>query len=323
CYRTGHPQVVQRVTEREVLQVYGGALKDRILATQANWTSLAVPIKAAGQVIGVMSLVSNAWGGTPPAGVWHSAEGLAGRAGAALRNARRYDLEHSTASLLTEALLPGELPEVAGYETATRYIPAEGRVAGDWFDVAQLPSGAFLVGVGDVGGHGLPAASLMLQLRNAARGLAIGGGRPAEVIHGLAQLTLMDETHGYATALYGLLEPDRGLLEWSSAGHIPPLAFGPGSASWLSFAEHPPFGVAKVGAPKEHCHQVGSSEGIVLLTDGVIERRGADIGEGLEQLSHFVARHGVGDVKSLADDIASEFCATPQDDCCIVVLRRT
>ena len=58
---------------------------------------------------------------------------------------------------------------MGGYHAATRYIPAEGHVAGDWFDVAQLPSGAFLVGVGDVGGHRLPAASLMLQLRNATR----------------------------------------------------------------------------------------------------------------------------------------------------------
>jgi GAF domain-containing protein len=323
CFRTGQAQIVPKVTEREVLQVYGEELKDRILAAQANWTSLAVPIKAAGQVIGVMSLVSSAWGGTPPAEVWHSAEGLAGRAGAALRNARRYDLEHSTASLLTEALLPGQIPEVAGYETATRYIPAEGRVAGDWFDVAQLPNGEFLVGVGDVGGHGLPAASLMLQLRNAARGLAIGGGRPAEVIEGLAQLTLMDEAHGYATALYGLLEPDTGRLEWSSAGHIPPLAFGPGSAHWLPFTEHPPFGVARGRAPKERHHWVGPSEGIVLLTDGVVERRGADIVEGLDQLRHFVACHDVAEVKLLADAIASEFCSTPKDDCCIVVLRRT
>ena len=323
CYRTGQAQVVGRVTEKEVRQVYGDALTERVLAAQSNWTALVVPIKAAGQVIGVMSLVSNSWRGAPPSGVWHSAEGLAGRAGTALRNARRYDLEHSTASLLTEALLPGKVPEVAGYETATRYIPAEGRVAGDWFDVAQLPSGAFLVGVGDVGGHGLPAASLMLQLRNAARGLAIGGGRPAEVIHGLAQLTLMDEAHGYATALYGLLEPERGGLVWSSAGHIPPLAFGPGSARWLSFAEHPPFGLPTVAAPKERHHRLGPSQGIVLLTDGVVERRGADILEGLDQLSRFVAGHGGADVKSLVDDIAFEFCATPQDDCCIVVLRRT
>ena len=323
CYRTGRPQLVPSVTDREVQHVYRGPLRERIFATQWNWTALVVPIKAGGQVIGVMSLVSGSWGGAPPAGVWHSAEGLAGRAGMALRNARRYDVEHSTASLLTETLLPGELPDVAGYQAAARYIPAEGRVAGDWFDLVRLPSGRFLVGVGDVGGHGLPAASLMLQLRHAARGLAIAGARPAQVVHGLAQLTLMDEAHGFATALYGLLEPERGRLKWSSAGHIPPLTFGPGTARWLSFAEHPPFGVPTISAAVEHRHQVGPDEGMVLLTDGVVERRGADIGEGLDHLADFVAHHSAVDAMSLAGAIASEFCAAPQDDCCIVVLRRT
>ncbi len=244
CYRTGQAQLIPRMTGADVRLMYGDELAGTHLANHADgWTVLVVPIKAGGQVTGVMTLMSSSWTGSPPPGVWHAAEGLAGRAGVALRNARRYGLEHSTASLLTEALLPGELSDVGGYHAATRYIPAEGRVAGDWFDVAQLPSGAFLVGVGDVGGHGLPAASLMLQLRNAARGLAIGGGGPVDVIRGLAQLTLMDEAHGFATALYGLLEPDQGNLVWSSAGHIPPLAFGPGAARWLSFAEYPPFGL--------------------------------------------------------------------------------
>ena len=169
-----------------------------------------MPIKAGGQVIGVMSLVSNTWGGAPPSGAWHSAEGRAARAGVALRNARRYDLERSTARLLSEAVLPPELPQVSGYEVASRYIPAEGRVAGDWFDVARLPSGKFLVGIGDVGGHGISAASLMAQLRNAARGLAIGGAGPGDIIRGLAELTLMDDAHGFATALYGSLDLDEG-----------------------------------------------------------------------------------------------------------------
>ena len=155
-----------------------------------------------------------------------------------LRNARRYDLERSTARLLSEAVLPRELPQVSGYEVASRYIPAEGRVAGDWFDVARLPSGKFLVGIGDVGGHGISAASLMAQLRDAARGLGDRRRRAREIIRGLAELTLMDDAHGFTTALYGSLSPDEGSFLWSSAGHIPPLLFGSGFASWLAFAEH-------------------------------------------------------------------------------------
>ena len=322
CYRTGQAQVVPRLTGSEVHEIYGEALSDRALTTQAEWTALVVPIKAGGQVIGVMSLVSNLWGGAPPSGAWHSAEGLAGRAGVALRNARRYDLERSTARLLSEAVLPRELPQVSGYEVASRYIPAEGRVAGDWFDVARLPSGKFLVGIGDVGGHGISAASLMAQLRNAARGLAIGGGGPGEIIRGLAELTLMDDAHGFATALYGSLSPDEGSFLWSSAGHIPPLLFGSGFASWLAFAEHPPLGVQLVNEPAVRRQQIGPAEGLLLLTDGVVERRGADIAEGLEQLRTFVVEHASRGTQFLANSVVSEFCSAPQDDCCIVVLRR-
>ena len=322
CYRTGRAQVVPRVTENEIHEVYGEALSDRVLATQADWTALVVPIKAGGQVIGVMSLVSNAWGGVPPAEAWHSAEGLAGRAGVALRNARRYDLERSTARLLSEAVLPRELPQVSGYEVASRYIPAEGRVAGDWFDVARLPSGQFVVGIGDVGGHGIDAASLMAQLRNAARGLAIGGAGPGDIIRGLAELTLMDDAHGFATALYGSLDPDEGSFLWSSAGHIPPLLFGSGFASWLAFAEHPPLGTQLVSKPPLRRHQIAPAEGVLFLTDGVVERRGADIADGLEQLRTFVAEHAADGAQFLAKSVVSEFCSAPQDDCCIVVLRR-
>jgi GAF domain-containing protein len=322
CYRTGKAQVVPRVTENEVQQVYGEAPSDRVLATQADWTALVVPIKAGGQVIGVMSLFSNTWRGAPPSGAWHSAEGLAGRAGVALRNARRYDLERSTARLLSEAVLPRELPQVLGYEVASRYIPAEGRVAGDWFDVARLPSGKFVVGIGDVGGHGISAASLMAQLRNAARGLAIGGVGPGDIIRGLAELTLMDDAHGFATALYGSLDPDEGTFLWSSAGHIPPLLFGSGFASWLAFAEHPPLGAQLLNKPSVRRHQIAPAEGVLLLTDGVVERRGADIADGLEQLRTFVVEHAAGGAQFLANSVVSEFCSAPQDDCCIVVLRR-
>ncbi len=152
-------------------------------------------------------------------------------------------------------------PDISGYEVASRYIPAEGRVAGDWFDVARLPSGQFVVGIGDVGGHGINAASLMAQLRNAARGLAIGGAGPEDIIRGLAELTLMDDAHGFATALYGSLDPDEGSFFWSSAGHIPPLIFGSGFASWLSYAQHPPLGVQMVSKPRLNRHQRHAGRG--------------------------------------------------------------
>lgn len=131
----------------------------------------------------------------------------------------------------------------------------------------------------------------------------------------------MDDAHGFATTLHGSLDPREGSLSWSSAGHIPPLTFGAGMASWLSFAEHPPLGAQMVSDPRVNRHQIVPAEGLVLITDGVVERRGADIGDGLDQLSNLVAGHGAASAQCLADAIVAEFCGAPYDDCCIVVFR--
>ncbi len=65
-----------------------------------------------------------------------------------------------------------------------------------------------------------------------------------------------------------------------------------------------------------------TAEGLVLITDGVVERRGADIDDGLEQFSNLVAAHADASAQFLANAIVAEFCVAPYDDCCIVVLRR-
>lgn len=322
CYRSGQAQVVPDVTSQEVRLIYDEAQSRPMLESDIHWTALVVPIRASGQTIGVMSLVSHLWEGAPPPSIWHSAEGLAGRAGVALVNARRYDLEHSTAVLLTETLLPGGLTSIEGYDVAARYVPAEGRVAGDWFDVFPLPSGSFLIAVGDVGGHGIRAASLMTQLRNAARGLALGGCGPARIVRGLAELTVIDAAQGFATALYSVLEPQAGVVSWSSAGHFPPLAFGGDSATWLPFTDFPPFGVGPARQPTERQLSLAPGEGFVLITDGVVERRGSDLDHGLEQLRAFVAARGAATMAELVEGVIAAYCRAPRDDCCVVAVRR-
>ena len=81
-------------------------------------------------------------------------------------------------------------------------------------------------------------------------------------------------------------------------------------------------GCQMVNGPAVRRQQIGPAEGLLLLTDGVVERRGADIAEGLEQLRTFVVEHASRGTQFLANSVVSEFCSAPQDDCCIVVLRR-
>jgi|HubBroStandDraft_1064217.scaffolds.fasta_scaffold09070_1 GAF domain-containing protein len=323
-FRRRETIVVPTVTSELLRTLYsdGEAARMPDLDLDRSWTALVVPVWAAGSVIGVMSLVSSVWRGNPPQEVRFAAEGLAGRAGIALWNARRFERERLTASLLTQALMPNEAPAIAGYDLSARYQPWGGPVAGDWFDVTHLPSGEYLIGIGDAAGHGLQAASLMAQLRSAARGSAFAGSGPGEILNGLGLLTIEDDPENLATAIYSILDTERGELRWASAGHIAPLHAGGGSARYLESAGRPPLGCPVEDAPAEHLLHLGPGEMVVLLTDGVVEQRGADLAERLEVLRALVADHTSETAAAVAGHIMSALCHPPDDDCCVVVLRR-
>ncbi|MYW17874.1 SpoIIE family protein phosphatase, partial [Streptomyces sp. SID2955] len=80
---------------------------------------------------------------------------------------------------------PTQAPlRVPGLQVAVRYRPAETEhlVGGDWYDAVVLPSGLVLLCVGDVAGHGIEAATSMVVLRNALRGLAVTGAGPGQLL---------------------------------------------------------------------------------------------------------------------------------------------
>ncbi len=321
AFRSGETVVVS-IEDSMVRAVYRADQAERILGRGGEWMAMAVPIQAGGRVIGVLSLVSNGWGSGPPDDVRFAAEGLAARAGVALSNARRFEEERDTAALLTGAILPSRLPDVPGYELAARYLPAGSRVAGDWYDAAHLPTGDYLVGIGDVGGHGIVAASLMSQLRHCARGFAMMGYSPGSILDAL-RTVIADQEDCFATASYALLDPARHTLQWSAAGHLPPLGIHEDAADYLDQVPAAPLGVVGAGPSRQHRTVLESTgDGLVLVTDGVVESRHRGIDEGMERLRQLVETNVTASAEDLVDLVADDLCKMPEDDCCIVVLRR-
>jgi GAF domain-containing protein len=334
AYRSGELRVVPRLSREMVEAIYPGRLASDLLhaSTGGPWGAIVVPVKASGNTIGVMSLVSNRWGASPNPRVIHAAEGLAGRAGIALAIAGRFLHEHNTAVALTRALLPSGAGEMAGFETATRYLPTGGPVAGDWFDLVAIGPGRYLVGVGDSAGHGMGAASLMAELRAGARALAVAGSPPSMILRQLGHLLMTTAPDEMATALYALVEVGTEVAEgadaapaqlvWASAGHVPPLLFDPDGARFLATDGAPPLGLLPGNAPRDRELRLGADSGLVLYTDGVVERRRADIDERLEAMRDLVSSLRAAPAHVIADAIIESLCDRPEDDCCLVVLRR-
>ena len=238
---------------------------------------------------------------------------------------RRAQREHRIAETLQRNLLPDRLPEIPGVSLAARYVAASGdaRVGGDWYDVVQLPNGHVALAIGDVAGHGLRAASIMGQLRMALRAYVLEDESPASVVGRVHQLVQRLDQPEIVTVAYLVFDPDTGILRFAIAGHPPPLVAGPdGEARFLEGALAPPIGaLAYLDRFVEDATELPPDSTLLLFTDGLVERRGASIHDGMARLKGATV-DGLDDLEALCDRVLHTV-ADPEgnDDIALLALR--
>jgi serine phosphatase RsbU (regulator of sigma subunit) len=216
------------------------------------------------------------------------AEGIAGYSAIALDNAQLYERERNLTRELSRSMLP-EAPVVPGLELVTRYLPAATghNIGGDWFDVIRLASGATALVIGDVVGHGVPAATVMGQVRTAIRSYALLGMTPSEVLrHASALLDTFTEPT-FVTCFYAVHTP-QGELVYANAGHLPGLLLhADGTMEQFGEAMAQPLGVGHEFTERSTALPPGA--GLLLFTDGLVESRSRDVDQGIAWLREAVA----------------------------------
>ncbi|MFF8403377.1 SpoIIE family protein phosphatase [Streptomyces sp. NPDC014846] len=305
CMVTGEPVVVPRVTE-ELSERIAGEFEKRDLRPLIGGRSLLiVPLKARNVVLGFMVLMRRP--DRPAFDDMDRTTGaeLAARAGLVLDNARMYTYQENVADTLQDSMLPQVNPRMAGCDVATRYLPGTrlGRIGGDWFDTIKLPGSRTALVVGDVMGHGLNSAAMMGQLRTAVQTMATMETPPAQLLRNLDDLARRLGENYLATCLYAVYDPIRGELTLANAGHIPPVLVRAedGSSELLDLPTGAPIGVG--GVPFEAVRiRVAPGDRLVLCTDGLVEVRGSDIGEGLAALCESAA-HPAASMDDACDTI--------------------
>jgi serine phosphatase RsbU (regulator of sigma subunit)/anti-sigma regulatory factor (Ser/Thr protein kinase) len=196
------------------------------------------------------------------------------------------ELEHEryVAMLLQRSLLPRRIIDVPGITVAARYLPARDEVGGDWYDVLELPGGVIGIVIGDVVGHGVRAAALMGQLRTALRAYAQEGHGPGRTLELVDRFVQDMDDAPMATAAYAVLDANSGIVRFATAGHLPPIVIGGGEPRVLEVPPAVPLGAFPYRTYREHEFTLGSGETIVLYTDGLVERRGTSVADGIELL---------------------------------------
>ncbi|MFB4318800.1 PP2C family protein-serine/threonine phosphatase [Actinomadura sp. 21ATH] len=244
-----------------------------------------------------------------------------------LRQQARAAQERRVAVTLRRAILPApeELPQPEGLRLAVRTLVAGSaeRVGGDWFACKPLPDGRTLLAIGDAAGHGLPAAAAMARTRNALLGLAYTGQVPGRLVGWLNEMVgeLEEERAATGTALVARYDPADRIMEWASAGHLPPILLRNGAASQLRVRPDPMLGALPAWEYATVSSRLEPGDLVVLYTDGLVERRDADLEERLDRLTELVGECG-DDPQEVLETVLDRMRHDPSaDDTTVFVVR--
>jgi PAS domain S-box-containing protein len=230
---------------------------------------------------------------------------LAGRLGEGLHRVHQLDEQRETAVALQHAMLgPATLP--GGF--AVRYHPASRplQVGGDWYDVVNLDDGRVALIVGDCVGHGLAAATVMGQLRSACRALLLDKSSPGAVLAGLDRFAARLPGADCTTALCAVLTLATGELVYSSAGHPPAImVHADGATAMLDGGRGLPLAIRPDQARPEAHVTMPARATLLLYTDGLVERRGSSIEDGMARAADLVGDGRSQELDEVADDLMS------------------
>jgi PAS domain S-box-containing protein len=285
----------------------------------------ALPLSAAGRVVGVLSI---AWPRVQRFSATDRAMllAVAEQCAQALDRARLYRAERGIAETLQLSLLPAQLPALERLALAAHYLPgAEGTQAGgDWYDVVELADHRVAIAVGDVVGQGPTAAAVMGQLRSALSAALLQGCSPAEALELLDLFAARLPGALASTAACLVVDGAAGTVRWARAGHPPALLVTSDGAQLLDGA-----GSGTVlGAPGRRPYTEGTVDiapgaTLLLYTDGLVERRGEVLDDGLERVRAAAARHAATDPVVLTGRLLAEVLADADqpDDVALIAAR--
>jgi sigma-B regulation protein RsbU (phosphoserine phosphatase) len=261
---SGRPVVIDDITEADVI--------NPMLRRRGLRSLLGVPLVRDGSVFGVLH-VGTLEQRSFTCGDVAQLEALAEDVAAWFADQSMVE-HHMAARVLQRSLIPTLPPSIPGLDVAGRYVPAEGDLGGDWYDVFVLPDGRVGLVMGDVLGHGLQPAVVMGRIRSALRSYALIEESPARVLEMLDRKISHFEAGTLATVLFAVSQAPYDSFVVSSAGHWPPLvADGQSSPTQAELTTDLMLGLMPERERTDSVVAVAPGGSLCMFTDGLIEQR--------------------------------------------------
>jgi serine phosphatase RsbU (regulator of sigma subunit)/anti-sigma regulatory factor (Ser/Thr protein kinase) len=307
---------------------------------KAAGVKLAVPLVSQGELIGVLNLGPRLSEQDYSSDDRKLLDNLAAQAAPALRvgqlvreqeaeaaTRQRFEQELEVARLIQQNFLPKELPDLPGWQVAAYYRPAR-EVGGDFYDVIPLPDGRVAFVVGDVTDKGVPAALVMSATRSVLRASAQRLLEPGVVLERVNEHLCPDmPAKMFVTCLYGVLDPESGLLRFANAGHDLPYVKTADGVLELR-ARGMPLGLMPGMAYEEKEAVLEPGDSVLLHSDGVVEAHDPERDMfGFPRLKETVA--GAPGGQELIDRVLADLeaftgpGAEQEDDITMVTLQRS
>jgi len=178
------------------------------------------------------------------------------------------------ARTLQDVMLPPHPPTIPGWGVGLRLQPAL-EVGGDLYMLERLPTGNYLVCLGDMAGKSIYAMIYLALIVSHIRSAARDGLAPRAIAFQVnRQVYGMMAPETYAALFIGLLNPDTGVLTFVNCGHPPPLVLSVEHGRMATLGT----GGIVIGAMREpdyvqQMRTIEPGEVLVAYTDGLSEAR--------------------------------------------------
>ena len=249
---------------------------------------------------------------------------IANRAAVSLDNARLYDHERSVAGSFQRELLGRPLPTHERLQLRAVYH-AGGElveIGGDYFDSFFVGGDRIAIAVGDVVGRGIPAATVMGQLRTALRAFALEGHGPAETLNRLEVFATSIPGSAFSTVAYAEFDLQTNELVYACAGHPPPILISESLGPVVLWdARSPLLGINQETPRAEGRIHMEPGSTVLLYTDGLVEARTRSLDQGIADLVSVLGDDPVIDLDTLVKKLNVD--DEHQDDICILAMTFT